>query len=141
MKNDLQKARELLDTGHYTCVLCKGDCALTDRRRGVRPLLELTGGGRSVHGFSAADKVVGKAAALLYLLMGVSNLYAGVISKPALQTLERGGVTVSYGQLVEAIHNRTGTGFCPMETAVQDVDTPADAPAVLQAALDALTSQ
>jgi hypothetical protein len=32
---------------------------------------------------------------------------------------------------VEAIRNRTNTGFCPMETAVWNIDSPEDAPAIL----------
>jgi len=141
MKNDLQKAREILDNGHYTCVLCKGDCVLTDDRRGIRPLLELVESGRSFVGFSAADKVVGKAAALLYLLLGVTDIYAGVISAPALEVLVAGGVVVTFGQLVDAIRNRTNTGFCPMETAVKEIDDPLQAPAVLYSALDALSGK
>ena len=76
--------------------------------------------------------MVGKAAALLYAYMGVSALYAGVASEPAADVLRRFGVDAEIGQVVPRIRNRAGTGFCPMETAVQGTDDPAVARAVLE---------
>lgn len=60
--HDLHFARTLLEKENYTCVICRGEDVLTDRRRGVKPLMELLESGKDLHGFSAADKVVGKAA-------------------------------------------------------------------------------
>ena len=58
-------------------------------------------------------------------------MYAGVISKYALEVLNSYGVPVEYGQLVEAIRNRKGDGFCPMETAVLEIDEPSEAVAAV----------
>ena len=71
--HDLEKARSLLERENYTCVICHGEDVITDRRRGVRPLLELLESGKDLHGYSAADRVVGKAAAFLYCLLGVND--------------------------------------------------------------------
>ena len=68
-------ARAMLESGGYTCVLCRGDAILTDKRRGVRPLLDLLDSRENFVGYSAADKVVGKAAAFLYQLLGVEFVY------------------------------------------------------------------
>lgn len=122
MNNDLSKARQLLETGSYTCVFCRGDTLLTDNRRGILPLLDLLRSGQDLRDFSAADKVVGKAAAFLYWLMGIKALYAGVISTPALAVLKE--IPVEFAAEVPAIANRSRTGFCPMETAVWDIDDP-----------------
>ena len=135
---DLEEARSLLERGNYTCVLCRDDHTVTDSRRGVRPLLELLDGETDFHGYSAADKVVGKAAAFLYCLLGMQALYAGVISQPALAVLEGAGITVRYGTLVSAIRNRTGDGFCPMETAVWALSDPALAPDAIRNTLKKL---
>lgn len=124
MNENLSKARHLLESGGHTCVLCKEDAVLADDRRGIRPLLDLYHSGADLHGFSAADKVVGKAAAFLYLLLGVEAVYAAIISTPAKAVLANEGVAVSYGSEVSAIKDRTGTGFCPMESAVWDIDEP-----------------
>ena len=78
----------------------------------------------SFKGFTAADKVVGKAAALLYALMGVSSLYASVISEGALTVCKSFGISVEYGALAQNIINRRGDGFCPMEQAVADISDP-----------------
>ena len=138
MRNDTIHAREVLLAGQYTCVLCKDAEILTDIRRGVKPLLDLLD--RDLAGFCAADKVVGKAAALLYQLFGISELYAGVISEPAIRVLRDAGISVFYEQKVPAIRNRTDTGFCPMETAVWDIDDPTLAPEILRTTLAQLTN-
>lgn len=124
---DLEKAKELLEDVKATCAFVKNEESFYSLERGVAPLLKLLREEKSLAGFSAADKVVGKAAAFLYVLLKVERLYAGVISKYALEVLDKYGVTVEYGQLVEAIRNRRGDGFCPMETAVLHIDDPNEA--------------
>lgn len=137
--HDLEKARSLLEKENYTCVICRGDDVITDRRRGVRPLLELLESGKDLQGYSAADKVVGKAAAFLYCLLGVKALHAGVLSVPARDVLVSAGIAVEWGSLVPAIQNRAGDGFCPMETAVWDLTDPALAPDAIRIALQKLS--
>ena len=135
----LEKAKMLLNKTRSNCVLCSQDVILTDNRRGVRPLLELLENGADVSGFSVADKVVGKAAAYLYCLLNIGALYAGIISKPALQVLRKAGISVEYGQLVPSIQNRTGNGPCPMESAVWNIETPAEALLAIQETLKSLS--
>ena len=138
---DLEKAREMLTQGGYTCVVCHGEEIITDHRRGVRPLLEFLEQPRDWSCFCAADKVVGKAAAFLYQLLGVRALYAQVVSEPAAAVLQEAGIDLAYGTLVPAIRNRTDTGFCPMETAVWEITKPDEALPVLKTTLDNLTKK
>lgn len=70
-----------------------------------------------------ADKVVGKGAAALMILGHVREVYAGIISQPALTLLLEAGVTVTYGQCVEHIINRVGTDWCPVEKLCSSVST------------------
>lgn len=119
-------------------MLCCGEETLTDDRRGVRPLLDFLERSRDWHSYCAADKVVGKAAAFLYQLMGIQALYAHVVSEPAVKVLENAGIALTYGTRVPAIRNRTDTGFCPMETAVWDVQDPEEALTVLKITLENL---
>ena len=137
--HDLEKARSLLEKENYTCVICRGDDVITDRRRGIRPLMELLESGKDLHGYSAADKVVGKAAAFLYCLLGVKALHAGVLSVPARDVLVSAGISVEWGSLVPAIRNRAGDGFCPMETAVWDLTDPGPAPEAIRETLKKLS--
>ena len=138
MHEDLILALNILNEGSYTCVLRRGDITLTDGRRGIRPLLELLESDQDVAGFSAADRVVGKAAAFLYCLLGVRSVYAKVISTPALQVLQSCGIDTYYDTQVNAIRNRTGDGFCPMETAVWNLNDPEKAPDAIREALKKL---
>ena len=123
----LEKAKMLLNKTGSTCVLCSDSVILTDKRRGIRPLLDLLDNHNNVEEFDVADKVVGKAAAYLYCLLRIRSLYARVISIPALYVLENAGISVEYDQLVQAIQNRDCSGPCPMESAVWDIETPEEA--------------
>ena len=123
---DLQKAKSLLN-GDVTCALCKGERVYITKERGVKPLLTWIDSVEDFSSFSEADKVVGKAAAFLYVILGVRAIWAGVMSKPAAQVLERYGIEYWYDTLTDAIINRKGDGFCPMETAVKEIDTPEEA--------------
>ena len=133
MNVDLKKAKNMLDSNQYTCVFVKNDSIYTSTQRGVKPLLELLDSGE-FKGFSAADRVIGKAAAYLYVLLEVKSVYARIVSDQALEVLKRHGIDAFYGESVKAIINRTNTGLCPMETCVADKDTP-------EAALEAIKSK
>ena len=73
---DLNRARALLTEGGYTCVLCRGEVFHTATHRGVKPLVDWLDSGLDLRGFSAADKVVGRATAFLYVLLGVRAVHA-----------------------------------------------------------------
>lgn len=136
MNENLIAARTHLESGSYTCVLCRGEEVITDTRRGIRPLLQLLEQKRTWRGYCAADKVVGKAAAFLYQLMEIDAVYAQIISQPAAQVLKSCGIQLEYHTLVPAIRNRDNTGLCPMETAVWDIHDPSEALTTLQTALN-----
>ena len=116
------RARQTLVDNGYTCVVIKDGFCFTSNQRGVKPLLELIESNADVSGGVAADKVVGKAAAFLYALLGVKELYADVISELALEVLQKNGISVTYGTLVSMIKSRDRKGFCPMEQATLTVD-------------------
>lgn len=124
---DLEKAVQLLGEGKYTCVMCIGGKTFQSDKRGVAPLLGWLDSEYDFSGAAAADKVVGNAAAYLYVLMKVKCVHAVIISEPALSTFEKYGVAVTYDKLVKAIVNRTKDGFCPMEQAVSAASNPEEA--------------
>ncbi|WP_314724554.1 DUF1893 domain-containing protein [Enterocloster bolteae] len=127
MKNDLIKAIDTLNNGQYTCVLCKDNEIHTSTERGVKPLLAWLDAEIDLKGFSAADKVVGKAAAFLYVLLGVKEVYAPIMSESAIYTLARNGIQPHCDKSVKHIINRAGTGFCPLEEAVGELTDPKEA--------------
>ena len=121
---DLTTAKELLETGSYTCVLCRENALYTATERGVKPLVRWLTEGLEAKNFSAADRVVGRATAYLYRLLGVREVYAHVMSRAAAEVLEAGHIRHSCGILVDNIINRQGTGICPFEAAVLHIHDP-----------------
>ncbi len=108
-------------------MICGDELCETSRERGVKPLVARYAGGMRYAGCVAADKVVGKATAYLYVLLQVEAVWAGVISRCAEDVLRAAGIAVSYDTLVENIINRTGDGICPFETAVLEIEDPVTA--------------
>lgn len=129
-------AKEILTSGGYTCVLTDGQAVYTSTDRGVKPLVQFLEKGQISAGFSAADKVVGRATAYLYVLLKVKEVYSQVISQPAVDVLLENGVAVSYDKLVPNIINRKGDGICPFEAAVQNCSTPQEALPIIHNKMD-----
>lgn len=130
---DMEHAKTLLLKDDHTCVLCKGDAVHISDKNGIAPMVGFLTEGTDLKGFSAADIVVGKAAALLFALAGVKEIYAHVLSERAIPVLERFGIAYTYGELTPMIVNREGTGSCPMEQTVEHIEDPAKALPALQA--------
>lgn len=118
----LNIAKTKLEQENYTCVLTDGERFFTSRERGVKPIVEFIASKSLPKGLFAADKVVGKATAYLYILLEIKSLYAKVISKPALKALGENGIEVKYESLVDNIINRKGDGICPFEMAVLKIN-------------------
>jgi len=130
---DLEQAIKLLQEGDYTCVLLGEDQVYTSTSRGVKPLVQWLRSGLNGNGFFAADRVVGKATAFLYVLLGVRAVYAHVISRSALDILRRFRIEARYGTVVDHIINRKGDGICPFEATVLQIQDPTSAfTAILQ---------
>ncbi len=135
MSDNLTLAKAHLLESTYTCVLKSNDRLLTSSERGVKPLLDWLDAGMDLGAFSAADRVVGNSAAFLYVLLGVKEVYAHVLSRSALKTLEQHQIPVTYGTLVDAIQNRQKTGNCPIEEAVKGETDPTAALVKIRARL------
>ena len=130
--DDLIAARNRLSQGSHTCVLCKDGVFHISDQRGVRPLVDWLDSGLDLRGFTAADKVVGRATAFLYVLLGVRTVYAHVMSTPAREVLEAAAIAAHCGREVPGIINRRGDGPCPFEKAVLDITDPALALAAIR---------
>lgn len=120
---ELELARTALK-GH-TLALSKCGQILFCDARGVLPMVEYIQSGVNLKGYSVADAVVGKAAAMLFIKAGIAEVYAEVISADGKKILEEHGVPYSFGTATDKIINRIGTDICPMEkalTGVSDVE-------------------
>ena len=120
-----QDTVDMLHAIGCSCVIDDGNSVTVCRRRGVIDLLHILRTTPSLlAGSFIADKVVGKGAAALMAVGGVSAVYADTISQSALDMLQTAGITVSYGVCVPAIINRAGTGICPVEQLCADISDP-----------------
>ena len=117
--------------GHTIC-LCKDGNCLYSESRGISPMMNFIGSGVNLAGYSVADIVVGKAAALLFVKCGVKEVYAKTLSEPAQKVLEANGIPYTYQTLTEKIINRAGTDICPMEKTVASTDNPEEAYTLLK---------
>lgn len=117
---DLDRARTALP-GH-TLALCRGGEVVTSDLRGVMPMLGFLREGRDLSGFCAADRVVGRAAAMLFAKAGVRAVFAEVMSDGAVALLAAHGIDASCDVRTAAIENRQKTGLCPMESAVAGIE-------------------
>lgn len=136
--SDLERAKQLLVQNCCTLVLCKADITYTSKEKGVSPMVKLISENTDLNGFCAADRVVGKAAAMLFALAGVKELHTTVISRPAADFLTSAGIKFSYDEMTEYIINRKGDGKCPMELTVMDIDDITEAYLAITKKLDEL---
>ncbi len=127
---DIERAKSLLE-GHSVVCVC-GDAVHIRDERGIRPLLEMIGRGESLRGFTVADKIVGKAAALLFAILQPDALHARVLSEGGAAVLEKYKIPYTCDVRTAKIINRAGTDICPMERTVLAIDDPQEALAALR---------
>ena len=132
---DLERAIAELRSGDHTCVLRRGEDTLTSQAPGVAALVDWIASGVDLAGFSAADRVVGRAAGWLYAYAGVVAVHAELASLPGLAVLADHGIPADASRTVPAILNRDRSGSCPMEAAVAGIGEPPDAVAALTEAV------
>ena len=122
MMTDIELAKAHLDG--YSICLCKSGAFFTDDGRGISPMIRLIDEGRDLRGYSVADIIVGKAAAMLFIKAEIREVYGEVMSRAGYDFLQQHGIPCTYGTLTEMIINRKGDGICPMEQTVALIDDP-----------------
>ena len=119
--NNIEKAKERLKNG-ASLVLYDGKEFIEENGKGLSPLLKLLSERNDLSRFCAADKIIGKAAAMLFSLLKIKSVYGEVLSRKAIPILEKYGINYSFGTVTDSIKNRYGTGICPMEQTVEGID-------------------
>lgn len=129
MKNKFDEAIHILHEKKASCViLYKDKEPYLSEEIGIKPLMVCLRKDKNAFKDSViADKVIGKAAALMAMLGKAAAIYGEVMSQSAEEFLKKQNILYKYGTLVPYIENRTKTGKCPMELAVAEVDDPVKA--------------
>ena len=115
------KAKKLL-TDDKTLVFVKGNDIVDSTLSGIKPLINFLNEGKDLSGYSLADKIVGKAQAMLAVKAGIVEIYTKVLSEAGKEILDKYNIPYTYDVLTEQIINRKGTDICPMEKVVQNID-------------------
>lgn len=119
----------LKESGQNLIVFRDGEAIFSSTSRGLAPLMEAieTIGLDGLRGVVTADRIVGKAAALLNVHMGATEAHAMVMSAGAKEVLGNYSVVFLFWEEVDAIKMKDGVVFCPFERLVQDISDPEEA--------------
>lgn len=121
---DLVLAKKMLvEKRELTLVAARdGEVVFESGLRGVSGFLDAVEVlGEGLRGASVADKVVGKAVALLCVYSGVRSVYAVTLGLMAKRVFDENDVYYGCDGLVENILNAERSGVCVFERAVMDV--------------------
>lgn len=131
---DLELAIGMFHAQEASFVLVNDGHALAQGTRdGIGELLEaLETLGSSVHGASLADKIVGKAVAMVAVYGGLSAVYSPLASEAARSMLARHHIDLKADRIVPLILNRRNDGPCPMERLTMPLEEPKDAVVALK---------
>ena len=131
---DLEIAKEKFRADSLAFVIVKDGTVLgTGTRDGIGELIEAMDAlGDAGHGASLADKIVGKAVAMVARDAHVRAVYSPLASQAALDTLALDHIALEYDRLVPLILNKHNDGPCPMERLTQPIHDPLQAVVALR---------
>ena len=132
--NDLELAKTALAKENLTLAIAKnGEIIYTTKTKGVTGFLEAIEQFRkNLTSASVADKVVGKAIALLCLYSKIKSLYGKTLSNKAKELLETSRISVEFDTLIANVLSLDKTNICPFEKTVADISDPSLAYAKLK---------
>lgn len=133
--SDLDIAKSRLHSDNFTLIVVKngevlfktGSRRITGFLRAIEQLRD------KLEGASIADKVAGKAVALLCVYAGIRNVYAEVLSRKAKAVFKENRIRHEWKELVDNILDMNKSGVCPFEKAVSGISDPEKAYAAFKA--------
>lgn len=126
---DLRLARLTLHESNLNLVIVKkGEVVFDTRAHGIGGfLLAIDKLGKELVGSSVADRIVGRAAALLCAYCEVASVFAVTVSEEGAQTLIRNNIPHEYENIVPNILNYDRTDICPFEKLTAGLMDPKEA--------------
>lgn len=127
--NDTESAKNVLKENNANLVIVKnGKLLFETRSPGIRGLLTAIDEISSeLKGSTVADRIVGEAAAQLFVYSKVDRVFAVTLSQCGRNILTRNNIGHSYENLVPHILNLNKTDLCPFEKAVAGARSPTEA--------------
>ncbi len=126
---DLELAKQALNQYSLAFVVAKdGNILKTGTRDGIGELIAtLDALGESARDASLADKIVGKAVAMVARQARLRAIYSPLVSRAALDALAPANISIEYDRLVPLILNKRNDGPCPMERLTLPISEPKQA--------------
>ena len=115
---DIEKAKEIFNSGDYSFVLVKGEDIIKETQKGLGPLVKLAEGEKDFTDYSICDRITGRAASFLYVLLGLKEVYAVKMAKLAVQILDRAEIKFGAGGFVETVLDENMSDTDKFEKAV-----------------------
>jgi hypothetical protein len=114
---DIDMAKEFLENEKLALAIVKdGKLVFSSTGIGIKPLFTAVEQLKDeLEGSSVADKVTGKAAAMLCKYSKIKELHTHLISENAIAVLRDTPVILEYEESTPYIKNRDRTGMCPVE--------------------------
>lgn len=114
---DLKLAKLTLRESDLSLVIVKKEKVVFDTgAHGISGfLLAIEKLGKELVGSSVADRIVGRAAALLCVYGEVASVFAVMVSEEGVQILRKNNIPYEYENLVPNILNYDRTDLCPFE--------------------------
>ncbi|WP_429189181.1 DUF1893 domain-containing protein [Fusobacterium sp. PH5-44] len=138
----LKKAIEILENEDVSFVSIIDEDVIKDKAIGIKPIFQRIKSNKNFFKDAVvADKIIGKAAAMLLIHSGVSKVYGKIMSIEAVKIFDKHNVYYEFGEKVDFIHNRDNTGLCPMEETVKHIESPSEVFLPLSKTIDRLMSQ
>ena len=120
-------AIRLVTSGKATCVTVKNNkVTSTGTPQGISYIIDLYEKGELKDVF-IADKIVGKAAAMIFTLGGIKACYGENVSESAIEWMKNHNIDLEYKNSAPYIKNRAGDGMCPMEETVLNINDETEA--------------
>lgn len=115
---DIDMAKEFLESEKLALAIVKdGKLVFSSTGIGIKPLFTAVEQLKDeLEGSSVADKVTGKAAAMLCKYAKIKELHTHLISENAMAVLKDTPIILEYEESTPYIINRDKTGMCPVET-------------------------
>lgn len=136
--HDLEIAKKNLYENNLTLVVVKNEKVIfqTDAHRISGFLQAIEQKAAELHGAVVADKVAGKALALLCVYSGIKQVYAEVLSRKAQMIFEENHIGFEWKEIVNNVLDINKVGICPFEQTAAEISDPKESYLAFKTLLD-----
>jgi hypothetical protein len=135
---DLEIAKNQLYNKNLTLAIVKNGIILfqTDSHRISGFIGAIEKFGVQLNGASVADRVAGKALALLCVYAGIRQIYAEILSRKAQAVFEDNKIMFEWKEIIDNVLDMNKAGVCPFEKVAADISDPIESFAAFKALLE-----